>query len=96
MSVDLHFSHKRAVKAGVKFTPNIEQRYFCDHNCGCFVGDDCTTPAELTTLISGWLVECPDGSKGYSILSDLFQCKGINQEIKSWFLKNVEGSYLSF
>jgi hypothetical protein len=96
MSVDLHFNFNKAVKAGVKFTPNIEERYLCNDNCGCFHGEDCTSPAELTTYQSGWLVECPDGSKGFAILSNLFQCKGINQEIRSWFLTNVKGSRLSY
>lgn len=97
MAVDLHYKRLNAEKAGVIFTPNVEENYVCDEGCACNRGEDyCDTETILQKFTRGYNVECPDGSKGYAIVDGLFQCKGINQEIKAFFFTNVKGAKITF
>jgi len=88
MSVTAHFNQQKAIKAGVEFTPVTEKRLIeIDADWGVY-------KEEIITL--GYEVVCPDGTEGFAMMANLFQCKNMNQEIKSWFLTNVPGTHISY
>jgi len=95
MSVDLNFNISEAKDKGVVFTPVFEVRVVC--TCGLPEGEcECWAHAENHRDVKiGDRIETPDGSKGFSILPGLFQCKNINIDVKNWFLAHLDSAEIS-
>ena len=91
MSVDLMFNRAEAVKKGVKFETVMDRAFIGDPDCE----EDWATPSMFVESPIGERVICPNGAEGFALCMEAFQCKNINQEIKEWFLENLESSRLS-
>ena len=95
MGVDLRFCKTEALQKGVVFKPikDVVTNHIGGFECSMGMCECEYYSIKEVTL--GYEVLCPDGSEGFAILPELFQCREINQEIKEWFLEHLQTAEIS-